>query len=206
MIVTLLTWISMVIGSLLLLLLMLPFRISLHGQADDRKGLSYEIALDWAFGVIAFIVVHGQPARLFFFGFKIWSFSIEWGKKEKAKKKSERKRFSAQTLFQWTKEHFQQIAMILKRFARAVFLKGYIEGWIGLPDPADTARIDLLCQQLRISKDRFKLAVYCVYDREIIKINAKVQATLIMGYLGLVAIGLLLEKKTRVMIRGLAQT
>ncbi len=206
MIATGLTYIGTIIGLLLLVLLVVPFRIRLTGQADDRKGLSYKLSLDWAFGVVEIIAVHGKPFGIFFFGFRIGSFSIESWKREKKEKEPKKKRFSVRILFQWIKEHFQQILMILKGFARAFFLKGYIEGWIGLPDPADTARIGLLCRQIRISKDRFKLTVGCVYDREIIKINARVQATLIIGYLGLVALRLILEKETRVMLRGLART
>lgn len=202
----LLAWIGMVLGVLLIVLLAVPFRIDLHGQADDRKGLSYEMALDWALGVITIIAFHGEPVRMFFLGFRIGSFSMESWKRKKAEKKSKKKRLSPRSLFQWTKKHFHHFSTILKRFVDAVFLRGYVEGWIGLSDPADTARIGLLSQIIGISKDRFTLAVHCVYDREIVRINARVRATLILGYLGMIALRVMFQKETRIMIRGPVRT
>ena len=183
----------------------MPFRIGLDGEVDDRRGLGYRLIVDWAFGLVSVIAINGEPVMICLFGLRIWKISIKSLKKEKKKKRTGKKRRSARDMFLWTKGNFQKIAMILKRFVRAVFLKGYIVGWIGLPDPADTAQIGLLCRLLRVSKDRFRLSVNCVYDREIFNLNARVQATLIIGYLGLIALGLFLEKETRVMIRGLAR-
>lgn len=203
MILGILIWVSIVFGSIFLLLLIIPFRVSISGCADDRKGLDYELALCWAFGFIRVIAVQGEPITIFILGLRIWRLSIEsWKKQKKTKKKKE----SARAIVPWIKRHYQQIAKIIKQFIRAVFLKGHIVGWIGLPDPADTARIGLLCQPLHISKDRFKLSINCVYDQEIFKIDARVQITLIIGYLGLTALSQILKKDTRVMIRGLAQT
>jgi hypothetical protein len=202
MLISLLTWIGIVVGALLLLLLIVPFRMRLKGLVDDRVGLDYELAIDWVFGLITVIAVHGKPVTVFISGIRIWGFSMKSLKKEK---KARKKKFSAAGIFQWKTHHFQRAIMIIKRFARALFLKGYIKGRIGLPDPADTAQLGLLFSLLRISKDRFGLSINCVYDDEIINLNARVQATLIIGYLGLVALGLLLEKETRVMMRGLAR-
>jgi hypothetical protein len=205
MLISILTWIGIVFGSILLLLLIVPFRVRLNGLADDREGLNYELAMDWAFGLITVIAVHGRPVTISVSGIRIWGFSIKSLKKEAKEKQARKKGVSATGMFKWIKQHFQQVTMIIKRFARALFLKGYIVGRIGLPDPADTARLGLLFQLLRVSKDRFRLSINCVYDDETINLNARVQATLIIGYLGLVALGLLLEKETRVMIRGLAR-
>ena len=206
MVVTIITWLCIFLGSFLLLLLWVPFRINLSGQADDREGSSYKLEMDWAFGLITIRLVQGEPVTLFLFGCRIWRLSIKSLKKEMMKKAPKKKKTSIQDIALWIKRHFQQIAVILKRFARAVFLRGYFVGWIGLPDPADTARIGLLSQLMEISKERFKLTIICVYDQEIIKINGRAQITLIIGYLGLIALIQLLKKDTRLMIRGLART
>ena len=205
MLISLLTWIGIVVGYTLLLLLIVPFRIRLKGLADDREGLDYQLAADWAFGLVTVIAVRGRPVTILFSGIRIWSLPIESLRREGKKKKARKKGFSPTGMFQWIKRHFQQVTMVIRKFARAMFLRGHIVGRIGLPDPADTARLGLLFRLLRVSKDRFRLSITCVYDHETINLNARVQATLIIGYLGLVALGLLLEKETRVMIRGLAR-
>jgi len=201
MLISILTWIFIFFGILLLMLLILPFRISLIGQADDKNGLSLEMKMDYAFGLIQVIAHNKESADIFILGCRIRRFSIETLKKE-----SKRKGLSGLALFRETRGHFQQIVVILKRFVSALFLRGHIEGWIGLSDPADTARIDYLCRIMRISKDRFTFIINCTYDHEVMKINTRVRATVIIGYLGLVALGLILEKETRTLIRGLAQT
>ena len=205
MILTALTCIASIIGLLLLALLLLPVRIRLSGLADDQEGLGYQLVIDWAFGFVTVHAVNGEPISLFFLGLRVWRFSSKAGEKEKAEKKPKEKKFSARGLFIWTKDNFQIINVILKRFARAIFLKGYLIGRIGLPDPADTAKIGLLCKLIKIPTERFRLAIACVYDNEIININASVQATLIIGYLGLVAIVLILQRQTRIMLRSLPQ-
>ena len=203
MILSILTWICIVLGSIIFLLLVLPFQVILNGMVDDREGFNYKLMLSWAFGFITVIAVNGKPITIFLFGFKIFSLSLDSWQRQKEPKK---KRTSARRVFPWIKKHYQQIAMIVKQFFRAIFLKGTIVGWIGLPDPADTARIGLLSQLMEISKERFKLTIICVYDQEIIKINGRAQITLIIGYLGLIALIQLLKKDTRLMIRGLART
>ena len=75
MIVSILIWISIVLGSIFLLLLIVPFRISLSGSADDREGLGYKLVLCWAFGFITVIAVQGEPITILLFGFRVWSLS-----------------------------------------------------------------------------------------------------------------------------------
>jgi hypothetical protein len=200
------TWIAIVISLVLLALLLLPIRILLSGLADDQKGLGYQLVIDWAFGIFTIQAVNGKPISLFFLGLRMWPFLSRAGKKEKVKKKAKKKKYSARALFGWTTNNLQRINVILKRFACAIFLKGYLIGRIGLPDPADTANIALLCKLIKIPTERFKLAIACVYDDEILNIKASVQATLIISYLGLAAVELILERETRIMLRSLLQT
>jgi hypothetical protein len=54
---------------------------------------------------------------------------------------------------------------------------------MGLPDPADTAKIDLLCRIVSLQAQRFELSLACEGDEEIIEMDATEQATLIFGYL-----------------------
>ena len=100
------------------------------------------------------------------------------------------------------KRHRQTIIRILGHMARAAFLKGHLVGRIGLCDPADTALTALVLHLVRQPSERFKLALTCVYDEEVSHIHANLRATLLIGYLLLTAGMLLLERPTRMMLRG----
>lgn len=199
-------WTAIIIGLLLLALLLIPVRIRLRGLADDQKGFGYQAVIDWAFGLIMVYALDGQPVSLFFLGLRVWRFSFKPWKKGKAEKKLKDKLYSARAVSRWIQKYFRRINLIIKRFARAIFLKGYITGRIGLTDPADTAKIAFFCDRLQIREGRFQLAIACDYGHEMINMKACVQATLIIGYLGLVALRLILERETRIMLRGLPQT
>ena len=133
---------------------------------------------------------------------RIWCIPL----KMREKKKPQKEKPSPLQWLNWIRKNFSQINNVLISFARASFLRGYLVGEIGLPDPADTALIGLLCRLIQIQTKRFNLSIMTVYDHEVIHIRAKIQSTLIIGYLGLVALGLLLNKQNRVMLRGLPQT
>lgn len=202
MIVSVLTWIGILIGLLILLLLIIPVRIFGEGSVDDRKGLEYRLIIDWAFGIFSLRAVSGIPAGLYVAGLRVCSVRF---KKEK-KKKLPKKKFSPLTWLGWMRGNFPRIQRLLSRFAHASYLRGYFIGKIGLADPADTAFIGLLCRLIQIRTDRFSIAVTTVYDYEMIHVRAKIQSTLIIGYLGFVALGMLLDKEIRVMLGGLPQT
>lgn len=206
MLLTAFVWTAIVIGLLLLAVLLIPIRIRLSGLVDDQRGFGYQVVIDWAFGFLMVYAVDGQPISLFFLGLRVWRFSLKPRKKEKAEKKLKDKLYSAKAVSGWIQKYFQRINLIVKRFARAIFLKGYISGRVGLPDPADTAKIAFFCDRLRIQEGRFQLAIACVYGHEMINMKACAQATLIIGYLGLVALRLILERETRIMLRSLPQT
>ncbi len=206
MLLSVFVWAAMITGILLLALLLIPIRIRLSGLVDDQKGFGYKVAIDWAFGFLKVYTADGQPISLLLLGFRIWHFSLKLGKKEKAKKKLKDKLYSARAVSRWIQKYFQRINIIIKRFARAIFLKGSITGRIGLSDPADTAKIAYFCDRLRIQEGPFQLAIACDYGHEMINMKARVQATLIIGYLGLVALRLILERETRIMLRSLPQT
>lgn len=206
MIVTVLTWTGMIIALLILVLLILPIKILARGYVDDREGLDYQLIIDWAFGTFSVRAVSSMPVGLYFAGLRVWRIPFKIGKKKKPRKKPKKEKQSSLTWLGWTRKNFSPINKVLRNFARASFLQGSLKGKIGLADPADTAFIGLLCRFTQIQTKRFNLSIATVYDYEIIHIRAKIQSTLIIGYLGLVALGLLLDKQIRVMLSALPQT
>lgn len=202
MIMTAITWTGIGIALLILALLIIPFQIIARGSLDAREGLDYQLMIDWALGLVSVRAASGSAAALHLAGFRAWPIPL----KAREKKKPRKKRPAPFTWLGWTGEHFSQIQSILRRFARASFLRGYLVGKIGLADPSDTALVGLLCRLIQVRTRRFHMAVTTIYDDEQIHIRAKIQATLIIGYLGIVALGLLLDKQIRVMLSGVPQT
>jgi hypothetical protein len=206
MIVTVLTCIGIGIALLVLVLLIIPIRIFARGSVVDHMGFDYQLIIDWAFGVFSVRAAGGRPASLYIIGLRICHIPTKIGKKKKSPKKSKPEKPSPLTWLKRIRGSFPQINRILSRFGRACFLRGSLSGKIGLADPADTAFIGLLSRLLQIHTERFHLSLTTVYEYQILQIRAQMQSTLIIGYLGFVALGLLLDKQVRVLLRGLFQT
>ena len=198
MIVTGLVWIAAIVGGLILVLLLVPIRMRIGGQMDARQGFGYTLNLDWALGLAGVDKEAGRPWQLHILGLSVLRFS--GSKKEKKTREKKKRPWSRAGAL---KNHLPTVAGIFDRMAGAVFLKGHLAGRIGLSDPADTANFGLFCRMMDLSSRRFRLALDCEYDEEIIYVEAALQATLIFGYLGLVAGMLLLRRQTRMMLRSL---
>lgn len=191
--------IGIVITIGILILLVVPWRIRLNGWIDDQSGVAYSASLDWGLIVLTVTKTMGRALELSVLGLPVAHFS-EFPKTKKKKKKKRKKLSLVKTGA--VKRHRQTIRRILGRTARAVILKGRLKGRIGLSDPADTALVDFFLRLAKQPSERFKLALTCVYDEEIVHIHANLRATLIVGYLLLTAGLLLLERPTRMMLRG----
>lgn len=202
MIATVMTYIGTGIALLVLALLIIPFRIYARGSVDNREGLDYLLIIDWAFGLFSLRSAGGAAPAFYLAGFRAWPLLIKARKKEKPRKKKP----APFAWLGWTREHYTHIRTVISRFARTSFLRGYLVGKIGLADPADTALAGLLVPLIRIRTRRFYTAFTTTYDEERMYIRAKIQATLIFGYLGIIALGMLADRQIRVMLRGLPQT
>jgi hypothetical protein len=222
---TLLIWIGIGIALAILALLVIPIRIDAGASVDDRNGLGYLLIADWALGLFSVRMDSGRAAGVYLAGWRVCHLPKKSetkkevrkksGKKiavkrrgmppeypqKKDRKKSMRKKRSPKAWLTWIRNNYQRIGHVLRRFAGACFLQGYVTGKIGLPDPADTAHVGILAGLLQVQSSSFNLSLATAYDCETIHIAARVRSTLIIGYLGLVALGLLLDKRVRMMLR-----
>ena len=186
-----------------LVLLIVPWRIRLRGWADHQKGFSYSASLDWGLGVLRVDGTAGRPWQLSVLRLTVVQFARFPKPKKKKKKKKAEKKSSPLALAGIIRSDRHIMIRILGRMTRAAFLKGHLRGRIGLPDPADTARMALLCRSMRLASQHFNLVLDWVYDDEVVDIHADLGATFVIGFLLLSAGGLLLDRQTRVMLRRL---
>ena len=71
MIVIFLTWIGIGIALSVLVLLIVPIRIFAMGLVDDRKGVDYQLKIDWAFGIFSVQAIREKPLGLYCAGLRI---------------------------------------------------------------------------------------------------------------------------------------
>jgi hypothetical protein len=83
MILTFFSWIGMILGTLVLVLLVVPLRIRINGRVGDQEGFGYEWGGDWALGVIGVEKIAGHPVRLSVLGLRVLHFS---GSRQEKKK------------------------------------------------------------------------------------------------------------------------
>jgi hypothetical protein len=205
------TMISFFITGLLLMLavlLLLPLRVLVDGVADDRNGLGYNLIVDWGFGFVAAKAQPLEVPRLYLMGIPVGRvhLSAKAAQKKKPTNKLQNKRKSSMAWLSWGKNNLKGLSAILIRFMRAIYLQGHLVGHFGLSDPANTACLGLLWNSVKRPSKHMHIDLVCVYEREIIHIEARLQATLIIGYLLIVAVGLLLKKENRTILRSIFQT
>jgi hypothetical protein len=198
-----LTWIGAVTGALALVLLIAPLRMRINAMIDDRQGYSYALDADWALGVLALGKREGSPWRLSILGLRAMRFPAARKQRSKRAKRTRPKRISPRSVAASVKNHFQTFTRVLDDVAGAAFVRGGLRGRIGLADPADTAKFELIGHLANQRFKRFNLLLACDYETQVIQIDATVQATLILGYVGLVAGKLMLQKQTRMALRSL---
>ena len=205
MILTILAWIGIGVALFILVLMVIPIRIFAGGTIDDHKGFEYQLVIDWALGLFSIRVQSGRSAGIYFTGLRLCPVPFK-PSREKKQKEPNKAKPPLKTWITWIRGNFTRINDVLSRFARAIFLQGDLSGKIGLADPADTSIINFLGRLLQVHARHFNLSLTTVYEYEIIHIRAQVQSTLIIGYLGFVALGLLLNKQVWAMLRSVPKT
>lgn len=196
-------WISAIMGGTGLMLFAVPLKIRINGQIADRAGFSYELRLVWAWGLIGVEKFAGRCMQISIGGLRMRCISGRRGQRKKKKKKPGKRKKSSWRIADVLKNHLHTLMYILDQMAAAAFLQGRVAGRIGLPDPADTAKIAMLGRMVNLHTRRFNLTVVCDYGEEIIRIDAAAEATLIFAYLAPAACRLMLRRQTRVMLRSL---
>ena len=204
MIANIFIWIAGIIGGLLVLLLFFPFRIRLQGWADVPDHAAFHFAVTWGWGLMGIEKQAGGPLHLRLFGFPAGRLSLPGTKKEKKKKtKPKSKKTSRSARMATVGHHFDTMLRVIGRLVKATFPRGRVTGRIGLSDPADTATIALFSRFFNPSWEYFQVIVIPSYEAEVVQIDTEAKATVVIGYLGLTALLLLLQKQTREMLYSL---
>jgi len=206
MILDIFAWIGIAIALFIFGLLIIPIRISGVGGINDQKGIDYQLNLNWAFGVLSVRAVTGRPMGIYLLGICLGRMPLKTEKRKKTDSTAVKTKASPWSWLRWMRWNFTDINHILSRFAHAGMLHGYLYAEIGLAEPADTAMLGQLARLIRIDGRRFRLLITTVYEYETINIRAQIRSTIIIAYLGMVVLGLFLQKRIRLMLRGVPKS
>ncbi|NNF99456.1 MAG: hypothetical protein HKM93_08760 [Desulfobacteraceae bacterium] len=202
---TFLIWICYLLGGGLVVLMVVPVRISTRGFFQDQGGWDYGWCVDWGMGVLSLKGALGESSCLYFLSFPIWWLRVGAQNRKKRDRKPSTPRKQPRVVFQWGAGNFGLLLSILTRFIRACGPRGHIKGQIGLDDPEHTAAVhfmaNLLRQQTARFTENFTWALTSRYDEEIVDLRFHLRIRVVPGYLILIALQFLLKREIRLMWR-----
>ena len=132
---TILLWLLILLGGLLLVLLLVPIEVRAEGEIDGLDATG-SIDIRWGWVLLGLRIARGQGAALYLLGLRVYRMSLEGEKEKKKKDKKEKKSGKKRgARWAWRNRH------LFLRILRAFHLRGWLWGTIGTGDPADTAMI-----------------------------------------------------------------
>jgi len=208
---SILWWLFVILGSLLLALLVTPLRARVQGRLS-LEGLDGRMGFDWAFGLVSVKARAGHGARLYMLGLPIHPLLL--GKKQASEKKKKGKKQQQTQKIHKTKksstsfgsiwQHRRSLLRALGRLLGTLHIRGQLRGRLGLEDPADTAELWGRLQAAQALSPRgFRLDVEPGFVEEELDLEGALSAWLVPIHVAGVAIALLFTKPIRQALRGL---
>lgn len=192
-----LLWIVALLGSLLVILLLVPIHLRAEGGVDDES-LDGRVRIQWAWGVLSVRVTPAGVATLHFFGLRFWTLRKR-GPKDEADPAPKKERAKGQ--LRWFLKHRQTGLRFAKRLIRALRLQLQVRGELGLGDPASTALMNRLLWELNRTSPSVSFAVEPDWMEERVQLDGAIRARIWLAHIGLVLLGGLLNRETRQMLR-----
>ena len=198
-----LLWILVGLLGMLFLLVALPFHLRAQGRVGEA-GVDGEVRGSWAWYAL-YIKLSPAGLRLYILGIRIWTFRLGDEDKAPDKKKKdpepEDKEKKPRKKMGWLWTHRQTLKRLMGKLVRSFRLRLRVQGVVGLGDPAETS----MAQQLWSAADRISPAIDIDIEPEWLdeelELDGEFRARLWLLHLGLIALGSLFRKDTRMMLR-----
>jgi hypothetical protein len=193
---SILAWVGVVLGSLLLLLVLVP----LHARAAGRvtlSGWSGWAELRWGFGLLKVRLDRERGAGLYLVGLRIYRLRRRPQRPKKPREKKQGAGFGEN--LRWFLRHRATLIRLVRRLLRALHLRARLEGVAGLGDPTDTA---LLFQGIWALKGRrLELRITPDWLDENLALQGTARSWVWPAELLGVLLGAYLRKETRTALR-----
>lgn len=192
-----LLWIAVGLASLLALPVLLPTHVQADGGVEDLS-LSGQVRVRWAWGLVTVVLSQERRVTLHLLGLRIWTFGPGHTERKPKPKKDTPK---AQGRLQWLLRYRQTGLQLLKRLVRTLRLQLWLKGELGLGDPAATAVLHQLLEELNRLSVGVRVEVAPDWLDERVALDAALRARIWPAHIGLVLLAALTNRETRQMIR-----
>jgi hypothetical protein len=189
---TVLAWIGAAAGSILLLVLLVPFRVRARGELSD-VALAGTVEVRWLFGALGLRWSSQEPSGLLLLGRRV----AGWGRSDRPERETEPR---GKRGLRWALGNRAALSRVIGRALSALRLRCELSGRLGVGDPADTAFLSSAVAQLeRLPAVRLRLSWEWI--EEVIELEGRVAARLWLGQLIAVMLPLLLDGEVRRLVR-----
>lgn len=170
---TILVWVLLLLGGLLLVILLVPIHLSANGELADWNP-DGQASIRWGWGFLAVSVAPKQGATLRFIGLRIYRFKLEKTEKKEKKEKPDKPTKKRKGIrWGWRNRRF------FLRLVSAFHLRGGIWGTFGAGDPADTAHVtQQILRPLENRLSRFELCIEPNYLDEVLDVRGQLSSSI----------------------------
>ena len=224
-----LLWILLALLAVILLVLLFPVDARASGAVWDGEPEG-AARVRWAWGLLSVRAAFGRGASLHLCGLRVAGLGGGPTKKEKAaaahedgpddaddadeekaaKKKAKRQarkekatKRGGQRLLAALLQSRSTLVRVARRFLRALHLRGGVEGTVGLGDPAQTAKLQTVVENLLGGRRAFALGIAYDYLDARCDLRGGASAKVWVPQLVAIAVGSLLRRDVRQLIRAL---
>lgn len=207
---TILTWIGIVIGVVLLLVLIMPVHAQAAGSIGEEE-LDAAARVSWGWGLFALRWSAASGGAVYLLGLRAMRVQGDASKKERKRdRKAEKKRDKAKKKKRkkskrglgWLVEHRQTLLGLAGRLMRALGLRGRLWMRLGLDDPANTAALVQLLILLDQVVPGLELWVEPEYLEETLEADGEVEMRVwLLELLGIALARLLFDRQTRALLK-----
>ncbi len=205
-------WLLAIVAGLLLLLFVVPFTLGARGWVSGLSAAG-DAAFRWGFGFLTLRISSEQGIEVRLFGLRVYRTTVaamagkEKDKEKDKEKESEKKRPKEKggkkpgKGFRLT--YVRRLVSMVVRVLKSVRLKGWVAGVIGIGDPAETAAVAAVLDQLNGRRGGFTMEVTPDWLDERVDLQGDVRLCFWLPRTALVCIWILLDRENRRVLRSI---
>ena len=191
--VTILSWVALILLALVALLLLVPIHV--RGEVQLSSELLWgRFELLWAWGLLKVRATSGGGATLHVLGLRLSRLKGE-GKQKKKQKKSRESGVTLRPQAFWV--HRGPLFSALRRFLGALRLQGSLQGEVGLECPHHTVMLAMAINRVSAQLPAMGIDLEPNFVDPVVDITGRGQGCLWLVHLLALAVKLYLEQETR---------
>lgn len=193
---TILAWLAIALGTLLLTVLLVPWHLEAWGWVHAGSA-SGGVRGDWGFGLVRVKGTLEQGIHLYLFGLRVHRIAVPVGRGKKEKKSTVKKKSGGR----FTLVRLRRMLSLVKRVLSTLWFQGRVSGVFGLAEPSDTAVVAELVRQLSGVVPGVSVRLSPDYQDAALEVEGELRLAVWPVWTVLVALWLLTKRETRELLR-----